>query len=25
MRDFPEQLVEDAEWDVIGKDELDEK
>lgn len=25
MKDFPEQLVEDGEWDIIGKDELDEK
>lgn len=25
MKDFPENLVEDAEWDIIGKDELDEK
>lgn len=25
MKDFPEQLVEDQEWDIIGKDELDEK
>ena len=25
MKNFPEQLVEDSEWDLIGKDELDEK
>ena len=25
IKDFPESLVEDFEWDIIGKDELDEK
>jgi len=25
MKDFPEQLVEEQEWDIIGKDEMDTK